>query len=98
MANIQIHPTTETTSHILITEAVRGNGAILVNHEGRRFCNELETRDVVSAAILAQSQDEAFLIFDQGVRKSLASIETYEQDLATGASPAKRGRGWHQKG
>ncbi len=77
MANIQIHPTAEATNHILITEAVRGNGAILVNHEGRRFCNELDTRDVVSAAILAQSQGEAFLIFDEGVRKSLASIETY---------------------
>ena len=77
MANIQIHPTAETTNHILITEAVRGNGAILVNHESKRFCNEMDTRDVVSAAILKQTQGEAFLIFDQGVRKSLASIETY---------------------
>ena len=77
MANIQIHPTAEATNHILITEAVRGNGAILVNHESRRFCNEMDTRDVVSAAILEQTQGEAFLIFDQGVRKSLASIETY---------------------
>ena len=77
MANIQIHPTAEATNHILITEAVRGNGAILVNHESKRFCNEMDTRDVVSAAILAQTQGEAFLIFNQGVRKSLASIETY---------------------
>lgn len=77
MANIQIHPTAEATNHILITEAVRGNGAILVNHEGRRFVNEMETRDVVSAAIIAQTRGEAFLIFDQDVRKSLASIETY---------------------
>ncbi len=77
MANIQIHPTAEATNHILITEAVRGNGAILVNHESKRFCNEMDTRDVVSAAILEQTKGEAFLIFDQGVRKSLASIETY---------------------
>ena len=77
MANIQIHPTAEATNHILITEAVRGNGAILVNHEGQRFCNEMGTRDVVSAAILAQSQGEALLVFDQTVRKSLAAIETY---------------------
>ena len=35
------------------------------------------TRDVVSAAILAQTDGKAFLIFDQGVRQSLASIETY---------------------
>ena len=77
MANIQIHPTAEATNHILITEAVRGNGAILVNHESKRFCNEMDTRDVVSAAILKQTRGEAFLIFDQGVRTSLASIETY---------------------
>lgn len=77
MANIQIHPTAEATNHILITEAVRGNGAILVNVHGQRFCNEMDTRDVVSAAILGQENGEAFLIFDQTVRKSLASIETY---------------------
>ena len=77
MANIQIHPTAEATNHLLITEAVRGNGAILVNHGGQRFCNEMDTRDVVSAAILEQEGKEAFLIFDQAVRKSLASIETY---------------------
>ena len=91
MANIQIHPTAETTNHILITEAVRGNGAILVNHEGKRFCNEMDTRDVVSAAILKQTQGEAFLIFDQGVRKSLASIETYANQhlLKEGATMAE---------
>lgn len=77
MKNIQIHPTAEATNHILITEAVRGNGAILVNYYCRRFVNEMETRDVVSAAILSQPNGEAFLIFDQGVRTSLASIETY---------------------
>ena len=37
----------------------------------------MDTRDVVSAAILKQADGEAFLIFDQDVRKSLASIETY---------------------
>ena len=88
MANIQIHPTAEATNHILITEAVRGNGAILVNQGGQRFCNEMETRDVVSAAILKQDGGEAFLIFDQAVRQSLASIETYANQhlLSEGAS------------
>jgi fumarate reductase flavoprotein subunit len=91
MANIQIHPTAEATNHILITEAVRGNGAILVNHGGKRFCNEMDTRDIVSAAILAQTRGEAFLIFDQGVRKSLASIETYANQhlLNEGATVAE---------
>ncbi len=77
MQYIQIHPTAEATNHILISEAVRGNGAILVNHDGQRFVNEMNTRDVVSAAIFEQPSGEAFLIFDQTIRKSLASIETY---------------------
>lgn len=82
MANIQIHSTAEATNHILITEAVRGNGAILVNHESKRFCNEMDTRDVVSAAILKQTQGEAFLIFDQGVRKSLVRPSLDSMPLA----------------
>ena len=41
MDQIQIHPTGETGSHLLITEAIRGNGAILVNREGVRFANEM---------------------------------------------------------
>ena len=77
MEYIQIHPTAEAENHILITEAVRGNGAILVNHAGERFINEMDTRDVVSAAILEQEKGEAFLVFDDAVRRSLASIETY---------------------
>ena len=88
MANIQIHPTAEATNHILITEAVRGNGAILVNSNGQRFCNEMDTRDVVSAAILKQENGEAMLVFDQAVRQSLASIETYANQhlLSEGAT------------
>ena len=75
---IQIHPTSECVNHILITEAVRGNGAILVNAQGQRFVNEMDTRDVVAGAILRQKDRMAYLIFDEQVRNSLASIETYE--------------------
>ncbi len=77
MKEIQSHPTIAAGSKILITEAVRGNGAILVNREGKRFVNELATRDVVSAAILTQTGKTAFLIFDEGVRKSLKQIDGY---------------------
>ncbi len=91
MEYIQIHPTAEADNHILITEAVRGNGAILVNHAGKRFVNEMDTRDVVSAAILGQEGQEAFLVFDDAVRRSLASIETYANQhlMAEGANPAE---------
>jgi len=77
MKEIQIHPTVAAGSRILITEAVRGNGAILVNHEGKRFVNELTTRDKASEAILAQTGQSAFLILDEGIRKSLKQIDGY---------------------
>ena len=48
MDQIQAHPTA-TPDGILISESVRGDGAVLVNKEGKRFTNELLTRDVVWA-------------------------------------------------
>jgi succinate dehydrogenase/fumarate reductase flavoprotein subunit len=77
MEQIQIHPTVAAGSRILITEAVRGNGAILVNQEGKRFVNELTTRDAASAAILSQTGKTAYLVFDEGIRKSLKQIDGY---------------------
>ena len=77
MEQVQIHPTVAVGSRTLITEGVRGNGAILVNHGGKRFVNELTTRDAASAAVLAQPGKTAFLVFDEGIRKSLKQIEGY---------------------
>ncbi len=77
MAEIQTHPTFAPAGNEMITEAVRGNGAILVNKAGKRFSDELGTRDVVSAAVLAQEGKVAYLVFDTSVRKSLAAIEGY---------------------
>jgi fumarate reductase flavoprotein subunit len=76
MAEIQTHPTYAPGKE-MITEAVRGNGAILVNKNGARFVDELQTRDVVSAAILAQDGKISYLVFDDSVRKSLSAIESY---------------------
>lgn len=77
MDQIQTHPTVNPDTQTMYTEGVRGNGAILVNKEGKRFVNELETRDVVSAAILEQTGKLCYLVFDQAVRESLAAIESY---------------------
>ena len=67
---VQVHPTVQQdTDHAyLIGEAVRGEGAILVDHQGRRFVNELNTRKIVSNAITQTPEHSAYLIFDQGVR------------------------------
>lgn len=74
---IQLHPTVEQSTSMLITESVRGDGAILVNQEGKRFTNELLTRDVVSAAELAQPGSYAYIIFDQRLREGLKATEKY---------------------
>ena len=74
---IQLHPTVEQSTSMLITEGVRGDGAILVNQEGKRFINELLTRDVVSAGELAQPGSYAYIIFDQHLRDGLKAIEKY---------------------
>lgn len=74
---IQTHPTVHPETQTMYTEAVRGNGAILVNKEGKRFVNELLTRDVVSEAILGQTDKQAYLVFDQNVRDGLSAIEKY---------------------
>jgi len=51
---IQFHPTVFENTNLLISEAVRGEGAILINQKGERFVNELEPRDVVARAIYKQ--------------------------------------------
>ncbi len=74
---IQTHPTVVPEKAVMVTEAVRGNGAILINKDGKRFTNELFTRDVVSKAILEQKDGVAYLFFDEGLRKSLKATEEY---------------------
>ncbi len=77
MEQIQTHPTVVPNVGEMITEAVRGNGAILVNKDGKRFFNELDTRDAVSAAILKQKEGIAYLFFDSDMQKSLKATEAY---------------------
>ena len=77
MSEIQTHPTVVHNKTNMITEAVRGEGAILVNRDGKRFIDELETRDVVSKAILNQKGKSAFLIFDEGIRTKLKAADGY---------------------
>ena len=77
LPEIQTHPTFNEQSGIMVTEAVRGNGAVLINMNGKRFYDELSTRDKVSAAILKQPTSHAYLFFDESVRKSLKAIEGY---------------------
>ena len=76
---IQIHPTTlytekEGRREFLISESVRGEGAILLNSKGERFINELLPRDVVANAIFAEMKKEG----SKHVWLSMAPIPTEE--------------------
>ena len=56
---IQIHPTTLYSDKpqdrsFLISESVRGEGAVLLDKNMERFTDELQPRDVVTAAIRKQ--------------------------------------------
>lgn len=72
MDQIQVHPTgfvdpadRGSKQKLLAPEALRGSGGILVNEHGRRFVDELCTRDVVSSAVFDQPNSHAFLILDK---------------------------------
>jgi L-aspartate oxidase len=51
MELVQFHPTVLADNGLLLTEALRGEGALLLDAEGRRFTDELAPRDVVARAI-----------------------------------------------
>lgn len=77
MEQIQIHPTVQADSAALITEGLRGDGAILVNAEGKRFIDEVGTRDVVSAAEIAQTGSYSWLVVDQAMADASSVIQGY---------------------
>ena len=51
---IQFHPTALSGSSLLLSEALRGAGALLLDDHGERFTDELAPRDVVARAIDAR--------------------------------------------
>lgn len=57
--SVQFHPTgtayPDQLIGLLVSEGLRARGAHLVNVDGERFINELETRDTVSAAIIRET-------------------------------------------
>lgn len=59
---IQIHPTVfyseEEGRRFLISESVRGEGAILLDKNGNRFTDELQPRDVVTGEIVKQMKKD----------------------------------------
>ena len=87
MEQIQLHPTVIPTDGALVGEALRGDGAILVNREGVRFTNETGTRDAVSAAEVSQTGGNEWLIANQEMYEGSAVIKKLDKSgyLVTGA-------------
>jgi fumarate reductase flavoprotein subunit len=78
MDQIQIHPTVAADGS-LIAEGMRGGGGILINTDGKRFIDELKTRDVVSAAELEQPNAYVYVIYDAQVYAANKAAVSYEE-------------------
>lgn len=78
---VQIHPTSlyrkKENRSFLISESCRGDGAILLNHKGERFVNELLPRDIVSKTIYKEMEKEksdyVWLSFENVAVKTILS-------------------------
>jgi L-aspartate oxidase len=96
MELLQFHPTAlvSDTPHdgFLITEAVRGEGALLVTAEGERFVDELAPRDEVARAVhdeLVRSGRDSVYLDMRGI--DLGGFPNIVQVLAeTGIDPAQK--------
>lgn len=84
MDYVQIHPTCFYTEkpgrRFLISESARGEGAIILNHKGERFTDELQPRDVVTKAIREEMEKE-------GVPHEYLSFENVDEDTIVGHFP-----------
>ena len=96
---IQIHTTTlfsrSKGRRFLISESVRGEGALLYDKNGQRFTNELQPRDIVSQAIFAQMEKDGteFVLEDmrplgeKTIREHFPNI--YQHCIEEGFDPIK---------
>ncbi|ABW17744.1 flavocytochrome c [Alkaliphilus oremlandii] len=81
MENIQTYPTCNPATGILSYVAdTRFNGAVLINKEGNRFVEELERRDVISKAILAQTDGMGYLIWDTTIKNN-SHMDDYMEEF-----------------
>lgn len=91
---IQIHPTALYTEQpgraFLISESVRGEGAVLLDKEGNRFTDELQARDIVAKKIHEQMDKDntkhVWLYLDGHVKGDIAKRfpSIYERCLQEG--------------
>ncbi|HZI50538.1 MAG TPA: FAD-binding protein, partial [Terriglobia bacterium] len=86
MEFVQFHPTALKLPNLppfLISEAIRGEGAHLINSAGERFVNELAPRDVVARAIYERLKPDQSVYLDlrhlppENIRKRFPHISSF---------------------
>ncbi|WP_249961671.1 FAD-binding protein, partial [Histophilus somni] len=77
MKAIQTHPTVSQKDGSLVSESLRGDGAILLNKEGKRFTDEMQTRDYVSNKINEQTDKTAWIVVDNKMYEESNVIKKY---------------------
>lgn len=81
MESIQTYPICNPeTGVISLVADSRFDGAILINQEGKRFVEELERRDVISKAILAQTGGYTYQLWNQGIADIGKTIEAHQDE------------------
>ncbi|WP_239256256.1 flavocytochrome c [Listeria ilorinensis] len=81
MENIQTYPVCDPeTGVISLVADSRFNGAILVNQEGNRFVEELERRDVISKAILAQPGGYTYQLWNGDIEKISNTTKVHKDE------------------
>lgn len=90
LEEIQTHPTVVQKDGSLISESLRGDGAILLNKEGLRFTDEMQTRDYVSNKINEQTDSTAWLVVNEEMYNESKVVQKYvDQGLLTKADDYK---------
>lgn len=89
LAFIQLYPYAEPETGILDAPAVYpfrgpGYGIVYVNKQGKRFVNEMERRDVVSAAEIATGMKPTFTIFNEAMIPKMGTKEEVDSGIAKG--------------
>jgi len=81
MESIQTYPVCDpVTGVISLVADSRFDGAILVNQSGKRFVEELERRDVISKAILAQEGNYAYQLWNQEIGDISNTVEVHKDE------------------
>lgn len=81
MEYIQTYPFCfPTTGKIAFVADTRMYGAPMVNIEGQRFINENDRRDLVSKAILSQSDAYGYMVWDKKIMEEARTLEIYKKE------------------